>query len=277
MGLGKTLQVLTLLASRPLDGCPNLVVCPASVVPVWREEMAKFFPQLECDVLKTGHDFTTAAGSGRLAGELHAAAQAPSSARRSRVWLRRPGRGPVHQEPRRQGHADLLRHPGAAPARAHRHAAGEPPARPVEHLPLPAARPARLARSVRGGARRRPARARSRACASSSRRSSCAARRRRWRRSCRPRSRWTCICPLTDVQRAEYARICTEGLVRLGDDVGTAMRESRSASSPCSRACGRPAATPTCCRGSRRPSRSAARSTCSWRNSPRSSAAGTRS
>src|SRR5436853_5352621 len=30
------------------------------------------------------------------------------------------------------------------------------------------------------------------------------------------------ICPLTDVQRAEYARICSEGLERLGDDVGTA-------------------------------------------------------
>jgi SNF2 family DNA or RNA helicase len=33
------------------------------------------------------------------------------------------------------------------------------------------------------------------------------------------------ICPLTDVQRAEYARICSEGLERLGDDVGAAMRE----------------------------------------------------
>ena len=31
--------------------------------------------------------------------------------------------------------------------------------------------------------------------------------------------------PLTDVQRAEYARICSEGLERLGDDVGAAMRE----------------------------------------------------
>ena len=58
MGLGKTLQVLSLLATRPLGGRPNLVVCPASVVPVWREEMARFFPGMECDVLKTGHDFT---------------------------------------------------------------------------------------------------------------------------------------------------------------------------------------------------------------------------
>ena len=44
MGLGKTLQVITLLATRPVDGKPCLVVCPASVVPVWREEIAKFQP-----------------------------------------------------------------------------------------------------------------------------------------------------------------------------------------------------------------------------------------
>ena len=40
-----------------------------------------------------------------------------------------------------------------------------------------------------------------------------------------PKVEMDLICPLTDVQRAEYARICTEGLDRLGDDVGAAMRE----------------------------------------------------
>jgi SNF2 family DNA or RNA helicase len=40
-----------------------------------------------------------------------------------------------------------------------------------------------------------------------------------------PKVEMDLICPLTDVQRAEYARICSEGLERLGDDVGTAMRE----------------------------------------------------
>ena len=35
MGLGKTLQVITLLATRPLSDLPSLIVCPASVVPVW--------------------------------------------------------------------------------------------------------------------------------------------------------------------------------------------------------------------------------------------------
>ena len=40
-----------------------------------------------------------------------------------------------------------------------------------------------------------------------------------------PKVEMDLICPLTDVQRTEYARICSEGLERLGDDVGTAMRE----------------------------------------------------
>jgi hypothetical protein len=58
MGLGKTVQVLSLLASRPAEDRPSVIVCPASVVPVWREEIAKFFPQLAVEVLKAGHDFT---------------------------------------------------------------------------------------------------------------------------------------------------------------------------------------------------------------------------
>jgi SNF2 family DNA or RNA helicase len=33
------------------------------------------------------------------------------------------------------------------------------------------------------------------------------------------------FCPLTDVQRAEYARICSEGLARLGEDIDVALRE----------------------------------------------------
>ena len=40
MGLGKTLQVLALLATRRVPDRASLIVCPASVVPVWREEGA---------------------------------------------------------------------------------------------------------------------------------------------------------------------------------------------------------------------------------------------
>lgn len=57
MGLGKTLQVLSLLlAVRPLDA-PALIVCPASVVPVWRLEIEKFFPGTPVSVLARGRRF----------------------------------------------------------------------------------------------------------------------------------------------------------------------------------------------------------------------------
>ncbi len=54
MGLGKTLQVLSLvLAVRPVEA-PALIVCPASVVPVWRAEIQKFFPGTPVSVLTRG-------------------------------------------------------------------------------------------------------------------------------------------------------------------------------------------------------------------------------
>lgn len=53
MGLGKTVQTLSLIATRKaLDSGPVLVVCPASVVPVWSEEIMRYFPSLPCCVVK---------------------------------------------------------------------------------------------------------------------------------------------------------------------------------------------------------------------------------
>jgi len=47
MGLGKTIQVLALLEARRLDGAgPSLVVVPRSLVFNWREEAARFTPEL---------------------------------------------------------------------------------------------------------------------------------------------------------------------------------------------------------------------------------------
>lgn len=59
MGLGKTLQVLTLLASEPLEELPSLIVCPASVVPVWQSEASRFFPHMKLRQLRKGEDFST--------------------------------------------------------------------------------------------------------------------------------------------------------------------------------------------------------------------------
>ncbi len=58
MGLGKTVQVLTLIASAcPLPGSAHLIICPASVVPVWQRESARFFPHLSVEILRQQNDF----------------------------------------------------------------------------------------------------------------------------------------------------------------------------------------------------------------------------
>ncbi len=51
MGLGKTVQTLALLCSANNQDLPDLVTCPASVVPVWVKEAAKHFPKLKVRVL----------------------------------------------------------------------------------------------------------------------------------------------------------------------------------------------------------------------------------
>lgn len=58
MGLGKTLQVLTLLQRYPIAGKHNLIVCPASVVPVWENEAARWYPELKTSILRSGQIFS---------------------------------------------------------------------------------------------------------------------------------------------------------------------------------------------------------------------------
>lgn len=53
MGLGKTVQVIAFLATlnREQTRYPSLVVCPASLVLNWSEELAKFAPELKAAVI----------------------------------------------------------------------------------------------------------------------------------------------------------------------------------------------------------------------------------
>ena len=67
MGLGKTLQVLTLLNAYPFEGKNSLIVCPASVVPVWENEAKRWYPDLATAVLRGGDTF---AHSGHQGGKL---------------------------------------------------------------------------------------------------------------------------------------------------------------------------------------------------------------
>jgi superfamily II DNA or RNA helicase len=60
MGLGKTLQVLTLLDRYPFEAKSSLIVCPASVVPVWESEAKRWYPAMQTALLRSGHDFVSA-------------------------------------------------------------------------------------------------------------------------------------------------------------------------------------------------------------------------
>jgi len=57
MGLGKTLQTLALISREATPQRPALIVCPASVIPVWKNETRKFFPKLRVHVLGVDEGF----------------------------------------------------------------------------------------------------------------------------------------------------------------------------------------------------------------------------
>jgi superfamily II DNA or RNA helicase len=224
MGLGKTLQVLALLATRPAAGLPNLVVCPASVVPVWREEMARFFPQLECDVLKTGHDFTlrrdpvvwlasytqlrkhkhlldgvefgyAVLDEGQFIKNPDAKVTHASCSIRARHRLVLTG---TPLENRQLDLWSIFRFllPGLLGTRQMFEAVlGADRAGTLTRLRQQLA-PFILRRTKDEVARELP-----------------------------PKVEMDLLCPLTDLQRAEYSRICSEGLARLGDDIDAALRE----------------------------------------------------
>ncbi|MDB6167684.1 MAG: Non-specific serine/threonine protein kinase [Verrucomicrobia bacterium] len=224
MGLGKTLQVLTVLSTRRIADKPTLIVCPASVVPVWREEIAKFFPELAVDVLKTGHDFSlhpepiiwlasyTQLRKHRHLLEAHEFGYAvldegqfiknpDAKITQTCFAVRARHRLVLTGTPLENRQLDLwsifrFLLPGLLGSRSGFEAAlTADRANTLERLRAQLA-PFILRRTKNEVATELP-----------------------------PKVEMDLLCPMTDVQRAEYARICTEGLERLGDDVGAAMRE----------------------------------------------------
>jgi superfamily II DNA or RNA helicase len=224
LGLGKTLQVLSLIAARPVAPLPTLIVCPASVVPVWREEIAKFFPHLLVDILKTGHDFT--------------------QRRDPVVWLAsytQLRKHRAHLAGVEFGYAILdegqfIKNPDAkitqtcfAVRARHRIVLTGTPLEnrqldlwSIFRFLLPGLLGSRAAFEAALHADREGTLGRLRAQLAPFilRRT-----KKEVATELPPKVEMDLICPMTDVQRAEYARICAEGLERLGDDVGAAMRE----------------------------------------------------
>ena len=224
MGLGKTMQVLALLTARRVVDKPTLIVCPASVVPVWREEIAKFFPALPVDVLKTGHDFTQ-----RTDPVIWLASY--TQLRKHRGML-----GSVEFDYAILDEGQFIKNPDAKitqtcfAVRAQRRVVLT--GTPLENRQLDLWSIFRFLLPGLLGSR-----ATFEAALNADREGTLT----RLRAQLAPfilrrtknevatelpqKVEMDLICPLTDVQRTEYARICTEGLDRLGDDVGAAMRE----------------------------------------------------
>ena len=224
MGLGKTLQVLALLVTRPVADKPGLIVCPASVVPVWREEIAKFFPSVAVDVLKTGHDFTQ-----RTDPVLWLASYTQLRKHRHLLDGEEFGYAVLDE-------GQFIKNPDAkitqtcfAVRAQHRIVLTGTPLEnrqldlwSIFRFLLPGLLGSRTSFESALSADREGTLTRLRAQLAPF----CLRRtKNEVAQELPPKVEMDLICPLTDVQRAEYARICTEGLERLGDDVGTAMRE----------------------------------------------------
>ena len=224
MGLGKTVQIVALMRARPVSGRSHLVVCPASVVPVWQEELRRFAPEMHVFVLKNGVDF--------------------AHEKRAGIWLASYAQLRNHRallDDHEFGYAILdegqfIKNPDAkvtntcfAIQARHRIVLTGTPLEnrqldlwSIFHYLLPGlfgtrtdfetallnereATMDKLRRQLEPFILRRT--------------------KAQVATELPPKMEVDVLCPLSDLQRAEYARVCREGLDRLGDDINRAMRE----------------------------------------------------
>lgn len=224
MGLGKTLQVISLLAARPLIGTSTLIVCPASVVPVWAEEIERFFPQMRTDVVKTGHDFT-------LTTEPLVWLASYTQLRKHKYLLAQTEFGYAILD-----EGQFIKNPDAKVTRAtfairaqHRVVLTGTPLEnrqldlwSIFRFLLPGLLGSRASfeSQLNGDHEGTVKRLRSQLAPFILRRTKSEV-----ATELPQKVEMDLHCPMTEVQRLEYAKICSEGLQRLGDDVETAMRE----------------------------------------------------
>ncbi|MDF9833521.1 superfamily II DNA or RNA helicase [Ereboglobus sp. PH5-5] len=252
MGLGKTLQTISLLSVRPANdpSLPTLIVCPASVVPVWQEEFAKFAPHIRIKVLKNGNPFVGNATetnhdaepeAGIANGKLQTA---PPTVSERIVWIASYAQLRKHRarlDTARFGYTILdegqfIKNPVAKTTQTcfairaqHRIVLSGTPLEnrqldlwSIFRFLLPGLLGTRAVFEAALAADREGAFTRLRAQLAPfilRRTKSDVA------TELPPKVEMELVCPLTDVQRAEYARVCAEGLQRLGDDMDAALRE----------------------------------------------------
>lgn len=226
MGLGKTLQVLSLLSIRPIEGKPSLIVCPASVVPVWQQEVARFFPHLRTETLGKEQNFVTQPAKNILWLASY------TQLRRHRSMLDSAQFGYVVLD-----EAQFIKNPDAKSTQAclalkaeHRLALT---GTPLENRFLDVWTIFRFLMPGLLGLRRHfeeriaddgpaaMARIRTQLAPFILRRT-----KKEVARELPDKVELDLVCPLTDLQRGEYQRLATEGVSRFGDNLPAGMREN---------------------------------------------------
>ncbi|MDQ8179856.1 DEAD/DEAH box helicase [Pelagicoccus sp. SDUM812005] len=227
MGLGKTVQVIALLLAQRQEGERVIVVCPASVVPVWISEFAKFAP----DVKVGKYGGRTAKAASKL--DVVVVSFALLRNRIERLVAEEFDYAVVDE-------AQFIKNPDSKVSRSCRRLRAKRrialTGTPIENKPLdiwpafqflmpgmlgsreqfdrlyaenPGAFKARLRAQIKPFMLRRT-------------KSEVAL-------ELPEKTIVDLECPVTPVQAREYQRICEEGLARFGDDLGSAMRTNRFA------------------------------------------------
>jgi superfamily II DNA or RNA helicase len=224
MGLGKTLQAIALIAARPLAGKVHLVVCPASVVPVWEEELRRFAPSLRARVLRQGEEFNRSSGV-----DVWLASYTQLRKRRAQLDDVEFGYAILDE-------SQYIKNPDAKVTAAcfsiharHRIALTGTPLENRQldlwslfRFLLPGLLGTRLSfeqalAKDRDGTVNR---LRAQVVPFILRRT-----KDQVARELPQKTEMDLLCPLTDLQKREYARVCAEGLARLGPDLGEALRD----------------------------------------------------
>lgn len=224
MGLGKTVQLISLIACRPVKEAQHIVVCPASVVPVWQDEIHKFFPDIPVHILNADNDFL----QNRKAG-LWIASYA--QLRNHRAMLGRKSFGYAILD-----EGQFIKNPDAKVTNTcfeiqarHRIVLTGTPLENRQldlwslfHFLLPGLMGTRQQFEAASGRDRESMveRLRAQLAPFMLRRTKAEV-----AKELPPKVETTLLSPLTDLQRREYARVCSEGLARLGDDIGKALKE----------------------------------------------------
>ncbi|GHB94793.1 hypothetical protein GCM10007047_07910 [Cerasicoccus arenae] len=226
MGLGKTLQVLSLLSIQKISNKPSLIVCPASVVPVWQQEVSRFFPEMRTEALGKDQNFVTKPDKDILWLASY------TQLRRHRSLLDAVEFGYVVLD-----EAQFIKNPDAKSTQAcmslkaeHRLALT---GTPLENRFLDVWTIFRFLMPGLLGLRRRfeeaimedgpaaMARIRTQLAPFILRRT-----KKEVAKELPDKVELDLVCPLTDLQRSEYVRIASEGVSRFGDNLPAGMREN---------------------------------------------------